>query len=59
MREELELIKKIRVTNNDLWMEIVDIALHYAPKETKRVMAKIAMNDADVTLHMRDIVNED
>lgn len=59
MRDELKLIKKIRATNNDLWMQIVDIALRHAPDETKKVMMQIADNDVGVTACMRDIVNED
>lgn len=59
MRKELKIIKKIRVKNNDLWMEILDIALRHAPEETKELLANIRLNDSDVTSMMGDIIDED
>jgi hypothetical protein len=59
MRDEFKEIRKIRVQNNDLWMEILDIALRHAPTETKKVLKSIRANDLLVTQHLGDIVYED
>lgn len=58
MREELEEIKKIRVRNNDLWLELVDIALKHAPVDAKRILAQISTNDRLVSDYVGDIVYE-
>lgn len=59
MRKELEEIKKIRVSNNDLWLAILDIALRVDPEHTKDVLQQIRQNDRDITEYMLEIVEED
>lgn len=59
MRDELKEIRKIRVRNNDLWMQILDIALRHAPEETKELLANIRLNDSDVSSMMENIIDED
>ena len=41
-------LKDIRVNNNDLWMQILEIALESDPIKTKRVMQQVADNDRSV-----------
>ena len=59
MRKELEEIKKIRVSNNDLWLAILDIALRVDPERTKDLLAQIRQNDTMVAEITQDIVDED
>ena len=49
MNPILEQIKQIRTKNNDLWMEIVDLALRMAPHETKALLRDIRSNDEAVS----------
>ena len=58
MRSELEEIKKIRENNNTLWLGIVDIALRFAPEETKKLLEEIRLNDIMVSEYVGDIVDE-
>jgi len=45
----LETIKQKRASNNDLWMEVLGIALRVAPDETKKVLRKIRSNDLEIS----------
>ena len=49
-KDLLGSIKKIRVKNNDLWMEILAIALECNPIATKQIIKDIATNDTAVAL---------
>jgi hypothetical protein len=42
-------ITGIRVSNNQLWMELLAIALESAPERTKEVLRKINQNDRDIS----------
>lgn len=42
-------IEEVRSKNNIQWMNIVRIAMKYAPEETKRVLREININDRKVT----------
>lgn len=57
--DHLKSISDVRVTNNLLWMKLVEIALRHAPEEAKEVLAEIRLNDTMISEHMRDIVDED
>lgn len=46
---ELKEIKEIRVHNNDLWMEILAVALKYQRQTTKALIEKIRENDKKIT----------
>ena len=59
MRKELENIERIRENNNHLWMGIIDIALRFAPEETKKLLAEIRLNDLMVSESVADIVDEE
>ena len=45
----LEKVTKIRVKNNDLWMEILRIAINEHPVATRMIIKKIRKNDREVT----------
>ena len=51
----IETIKAIRVKNNDLWMEILKIALKSSPKETKKVLAKIGKKDKEICAELQKL----
>lgn len=60
MEQEISKIKeisKIRVKNNDLWMQILEIALRSAPDATKAVLAQIKRNDTAVTELVAEIID--
>jgi hypothetical protein len=59
MRERLEEIKYIRSRNNDLWMEILEIALTHAPDETRAVLRHIRIGDMLVSKQVGKLLDED
>ena len=42
-------VKKIRTKNNTCWMELLKLALEYAPEKSKKVLKKINKNDKQIT----------
>ncbi len=42
-------MEQIRAKNNGNWMDLVRIALKYAPTETKEVLKKITNHDKEIT----------
>lgn len=42
-------IEKIRKLNNTNWMDLLRIALKYAPKESKLTLQKINRNDKEIS----------
>ena len=55
---KVDMIENIRTSNNRLWMEIMRIALWYAPQETKKVLASINHNDGRISEILREISDE-
>lgn len=53
----LEAMTKIRVKNNDLWMNILAIALEANPNATKEIINLIAQNDAKVVHKLRGLAD--
>jgi len=51
-------IEHIRTRNNSLWMELLKIALKYAPEEAKKVLKQINENDNAVSRLLKEIVDE-
>ena len=45
----IEKIENIRKKNNSNWMELLKIALKYAPEETKKVLRRILEQDKKVS----------
>ena len=43
------LIEKTRSKNNKNWMDLLRIALNHAPKESKKVLKKINLNDKKIS----------
>ena len=42
-------VEKIRRLNNKNWMNLLRIAIRYAPKESKRVLKNININDKKIS----------
>ena len=59
MDDALKEIKKTRARNNDLWMEILDVALRCSPVVTKRILAQINANDQAVSSLLKEIVDDE
>lgn len=51
-------IEHVRTRNNSLWMELLKIALKYAPEEAKKVLKQINENDNAVSRLLKEIVDE-
>jgi hypothetical protein len=45
----VNLIEKTRSKNNKNWMDLLRIALKYAPKESSFVLKKINVNDKKIS----------
>ena len=42
-------VKQIRTKNNSCWMELLKLALEYAPEKAKKVLKEINKNDKQIT----------
>ena len=45
----IKQIENVRKINNKYWMKLLEIAFKYAPKQAKKVMKKINMNDKKIS----------
>jgi|TARA_B110000305_G_scaffold202928_1_gene231584 hypothetical protein len=45
----INLIEKTRSKNNKNWMDLLRIALKYAPKKSSLVLKKININDKNIS----------
>tara|TARA_A100001011_G_C14302277_1_gene841373 strand:+ start:355 stop:537 length:183 start_codon:yes stop_codon:yes gene_type:complete len=45
----VNLIEKTRSKNNKNWMDLLRLALKYAPKESSTVLKKININDKKIS----------
>tara|TARA_B100001029_G_C14989387_1_gene411065 strand:+ start:228 stop:407 length:180 start_codon:yes stop_codon:yes gene_type:complete len=48
-QEIVNQVKKIRTKNNKCWMELLKLALEYAPEKSKKVLKEINKNDKKIT----------
>ncbi len=44
----IKTIENIRVTNNSYWMDILRIAMVFAPQQTRKVLKDISKNDKEI-----------
>lgn len=52
-RDTIQDIQDVRQINNRFWMEIISIAVKWAPKETKKVLKTIEENDRKISELMK------
>lgn len=55
----IQKIKKIRRRNNELWMELLRIALDAAPVESRKVVAEINKNDMEISNTLKEFVDDE
>tara|TARA_Y100000768_G_C23428258_1_gene429323 strand:- start:199 stop:381 length:183 start_codon:yes stop_codon:yes gene_type:complete len=58
MKKNLKILKKIeniRKKNNSNWMDILRIALKYAPKQTLKAMKRIHQKDSQISKLFKNI----
>ena len=55
----IQKIKKIRRRNNELWMELLRLALDTAPVESRKVVAEINKNDMEISNTLKEFVNDE
>ena len=54
-REIIGLITSMRANNNVLWMQLVEIAIEKAPKQTKKVLSAINANDSNISDLLKEL----
>ena len=59
MNETVENIRRIRASNNDLWMAILKEALNSSPVSTKRILRQIRLNDIEISRLTGELSGED
>lgn len=47
--QKIKLVEKIRRLNNKNWMDLLRIAIKFAPKESKKVLKNINLNDKKIS----------
>ena len=55
----IQKIKKIRRRNNELWMELLRLALDTAPVESRKVVAEINKNDMEISNTLKEFVDDE
>jgi len=58
LREHITKIKDIRTQTNDLWMEILQIAVDADPVRTMKLLARIRHNDGQIGEQMDDMIKQ-
>lgn len=57
--DAIYLIEGIRANNNINWMNVLRIALKYAPAETRAVLKSIREHDQEISRLTDEIINAD
>ena len=45
----IDEIQKVRSKNNKCWMDILRVAINFAPKQTKKLLSQINSNDRKIS----------
>lgn len=56
--EVINDIQKVRTKNNELWMQLLRIAMQNDPEQTKRIMKKIRNNDLKISSLTGELADE-
>lgn len=56
-KSKFALLKQIRVDNNDLWMELLRIAVESDIERTRGVLNKIRDNDLKISMFMKELAS--
>lgn len=55
--EIIDEIQRIRSNNNQVWMDLVRLAVRVAPEESKKLFGRITDNDEKVSRLLRALAN--
>lgn len=56
--EVINDIQKVRTKNNELWMQLLRIAMQNDPEQTKHIMKKIRSNDLKISNLTGELADE-
>jgi hypothetical protein len=56
--EVINDIQKVRTKNNELWMQLLRIAMQNDPEQTKHIMKKIRNNDLKISSLTGELADE-
>jgi hypothetical protein len=51
-------MQNIRAENNDNWMDLLRLALKFAPEETKEILQRITNKDREISEICEKIIND-
>ena len=49
-KKNIALIQKARAINNKNWMDLLRISFKYAPKESKKILKRINLQDKKISI---------
>ncbi len=54
-KKTISLIEKARAINNKNWMDLLRISFKYAPKESKKILQKINLQDKKISILLKNL----
>tara|TARA_A100001015_G_scaffold266352_1_gene315505 strand:- start:6477 stop:6656 length:180 start_codon:yes stop_codon:yes gene_type:complete len=54
-KKTISLIQKARSINNKNWMDLLRISFKYAPKESKKILQKINLQDEKISKLLKNL----
>lgn len=54
-RKTILLIQKARTINNKNWMDLLRISFKYAPKESKKILKRINLQDKKISILLKKL----
>ena len=54
-KKKISLIQKARSINNKNWMDLLRISFKYAPKESKKILQKINLQDEKISKLLKNL----
>lgn len=59
MSDQIDEVERIRMRNNHLWINLMRLALKYAPGQAKCILSEINHNDAAVTALLKEVASSE
>ncbi len=54
-KKTISLIQKARTINNKNWMDLLRISFKYAPKESKKILKRINLQDKKISILLKKL----
>lgn len=54
-KKNIALIQKARAINNKNWMDLLRISFKYAPKESKKILKRINLQDKKISILLKKL----